>query len=508
MANVALTATINGVSQVSMGGFTGKTTHLCRDYPTQFTLQFTSDIAQWLLAIFLERVLGYTIVGSTNFTANFTPLASGTASPNLAGINYGATGGSGGISAFFEVGVPSGVYVVSLADVQRVLVLKSVANPTFNSGCFLVQGVDIANNRFIVDYRTADPGSPVFPPPELGVSTGMQWFLYSNDSTTPATRGSNGGAGYHGNLTSTNSRIVFQSPGTWFGGFVWQVRLCSENSTDYGGTGSGPCNPNTAAPGFGGTGAGDFPTGANGGKHLHHPMFWDTLNNNQGADNTRAFAPGYNGGITGGAGVSNALHRITIIGDDGGQACAIFMRHLNSGASPQPSQCMFGVPNNESLPLPTDNTRRLFVLGYVNGGNNGNNVNIQWGSGRNDEPFLVGNGFGSMGLPITATTGLWTNIESNTQNASAIWSANAADNPFLTGTELTDVDVWLGTQQTWNTSFNYPYVLEPRLAGTFPFLRAGRTNFNNYQATTDASRSFYHFINGVFMRYNGPNPVP
>lgn len=502
MANQALTTSITGQAQLSAGGFTGKTNYLCRDYPSQFTTLSQGDIAQWVLAIFLERILGYTVVGSTNFATNFTPLASGTASPNLAGINYGATGSGSNGPAFFEVGVPSGVYVVSAADVQRVLALKSVANPTFNNGVFLVQGVDIPNNRFIIDYRTADPGSALFPPPEVGTTTGMQWWLYGNDSTVPSSRGTNAGTGYRGSGTSTDSRIVLQSPHAT----AWQVRLCSENSTDAGVNGAGPCNGNTVAPGFGGTGAGDFPNGASGGKHLHTPMFWDTLNGNQGNDITRVWQPGYNGGLGSG---TLAQVRITIIGDDGGTAVNLFVRHLNSGSSPQPSSCWFGLPHNEPLPLPTDNTRRLFVLGYVQSGNLGNSVNIAWGCGRYDNTLMQGNGFGSQGVPISAATGLWAHIESNNQNASAVYSGLAGDNPFLSGTELTEVDVWLGTQQNWySSSFTYGYVMEPRLAGTIPFLRAGRANFNTYATTTDTARAFYHFVNGVFMLYYGPNPTP
>ncbi len=473
------------------------TIYLCRDYPTQFTTQYQGDIAQWVLALFLKDVLGYTVIGSTNFTANFTPLAAGTASPNLAGINYGATGGATGNSAYFEVGIPSGIYTVSAADIQRVLVLKSPANPTFNSGVFAIQGVDIPNNRFIIDYRTADPGSATFPPVEAGGTTGIQWWLYGPDSTVPASRGSNGGTGYKGYGTSTNSRIILQSPHA----LAWQVRLCSENTNDT--YSSGGCSPNTAAPGFGGNASGDFPTGANGGKHLHHPLYWDTLNSNQGADPTRVWAPGYTA-----YGSGNLNVRVTIIGDDGGQAAALFVRKLPPTGTLNSSFTVFGLPDNEPTPLPTDNTQRLFVLGWGNPQNLGQNLNIGWYMGRVDTQYMQGNGFSSLGVPVSMAVGLWSYIEGNSQAASPIANANAGDNPFLTGTELTEVDLWAGTQQNWNYQFTYGYPLEPRLIGTVPLLRAGRTNFNAYQTTTDANRAWYHHVNGVFMSYNGPNPTP
>ena len=471
------------------------TIYAVRDYQMQYTTSFHGDVAQWLLALFMKNILGYTVVGSTGFTTNFTALASGTVSPNLAGINFGATGGPGGIPAYFEVSVPVGVYVVSVSDVGRVLVLKSTANPTFNSGIFVIQGIDATNNRFVIDYRTADPGSVSFPPPEAGGTSGMLWWLYNNDSTCPQTRGTNAGTGYRGNGTSTDSRIIFQSPHAT----AWQVRLCSENSTDFGNF--GPCNSNTVAPGFAGNGSGDFPTGANGGKHLHGALFWDTLNSNQGADPNRSWAMGYSGG-------SSTLMRITIVGDDGGQAVAIFLRHLNGTTSPNPSFCVFGLPDNEPGPLPSDNTRRLFVLGYVSNANSGNNQNINWVSGRNDGGWLIGNAFGSLGIPISCTPGLWSNIEGGAQNTSAIYDATAGDNGFLSGSELTEVDIWVGCQQTFSSTFNYAFTLEPRFIGTIPLIRAGRANFTQYSTTTDASRAWYHFINGVYMTYNGPNPVP
>ncbi len=478
------------------------TTYLCRDYPQVFNTVYQGDVAQFLLAVFLKNVCGYTVVGSTNFS--MTALASGTASPNLAGINYGATGSSSGGSAYFEVGIPSGVYTVSAADVQRVLVLKSTANPTFNAGCFSVIGVDVTNNRFIVDYRTSTPGSVSFPPVETGGAAGMEWWLYNQETTFPSTRGANTGTGYRGYTgagvgSSSNSRIILQSPHST----AWQVRLNCENSTDY--STNHTCTATSISPGFGGNSAGDFPNGANGGQHLHQPLFWDELNSNQGADYTRAWAMGPCSATSGT--LTGWLSRITIVADDGGQACAVFVRHLNSGSNPTPGWSVFGICDNEPTPLPTNNTQRLFVLGntaWQSGACIGFFCTVQGNQG------MQGNGFSSLGVPVSAAPGQWAYATGNSQNGSPITDGNATDNPFMAATELNAVDVWAGTTSNWSQSglFTYGYPFEPSLLGTIPFVRAGRTNFNTYQATSDASLAWYHFINGVFMTYNGPAPTP
>lgn len=326
----------------------------------------------------------------------------------------------------------------------------------------------------------------------------MAWWLYNTDSSVPASRGVNSSTGYKGYGTSTDSRIVLQSPHA----SAWQVRLCSENSTDYGGVGFGPCNSNTWAPGFGGNGAGDFPTGTNGGKHLHVPLFWDMLNNNQGADNARAWAVGPVGGGSG-----NLQCRYMIVGDDTGQAFALFIRRAGAGTM-NPCWAICGIPDNEPGPLPSDNTRRLFLFGFMNTANLGQNVTIAWGNGRADGGFLSGYSFGSRGVPISCSMGMWAYIEGNLQNASPIFHANAGDNPFLGATELTTMDLWAGVQQHWWITLTYTFPLEPRFMGTLPLMRAGRTNFPTFSTTTDAGRAWYHFQNGVYMTYNGPNPVP
>lgn len=126
--------------------------HTVRDYITKNSANGNRQfIASYLLSIFLRRILGYSYVGDTNFginsvgtiliaTADSTPTA---ATPTFvtgtkAGINQGT-------SREFYVWVPPSVRTVQLADVGRLLVLKSTANSTFNSGIFLITGYEALN---------------------------------------------------------------------------------------------------------------------------------------------------------------------------------------------------------------------------------------------------------------------------------------------------------------------------------------------------------------------------
>jgi len=122
--------------------------HTVRDYLFQNISSVNRQfIPTYLISIFLRRVLGYSYVGDTNFpinntgtlliaTADTTPTVAPTfAVGTKAGINQG-------VSREFYVWVPPAIRTVQLADVGRLLVLKSTANSTFNSGIFLITGFE------------------------------------------------------------------------------------------------------------------------------------------------------------------------------------------------------------------------------------------------------------------------------------------------------------------------------------------------------------------------------
>lgn len=136
--------------------------HLLRDYLIQnVSSPGRNYIPSYLMAMFLRRVLLYTYVGDTNFninsigtlliaTADSTPTA---AVPSFAGGTKAGINLASGLEFF--VSIPAGTRVVSQADVGRLLVLRSTANPTYNSGCFLIDGYDTGTNSYRIAYRTS-----------------------------------------------------------------------------------------------------------------------------------------------------------------------------------------------------------------------------------------------------------------------------------------------------------------------------------------------------------------
>lgn len=135
--------------------------HLLRDYVTQNTTTPSRRyIPSYLMAMYLRRVLLYTYVGDTNFNINSVGtllISTADSTPTADAPTFGV-GDRAGINLSsgkeFNVSIPAGTRVVSQADVGRILVLRSTANPQYNSGCFLIDGYDTGTNSYHIDYRT------------------------------------------------------------------------------------------------------------------------------------------------------------------------------------------------------------------------------------------------------------------------------------------------------------------------------------------------------------------
>lgn len=440
--------------------------HLLRDYQNQTAVgNVTTDQLAYFLVIFMRRILGYTVVGQTNFDIDSATylVASGTSSPDRAGINFGA-------GAFYEVSIPVGVRTVVGGDVGKMLVLKSTANPRFNSGVFLITGINAGSNRYIVNWRSGD-----VPPVEAADS--IQWWLHNADNTYPATRGANAGTGYRSFGSSTCSRIILQSPHV----SAWQVRICMESSTDY--TTNGTTVHWTYAPGYGGNSSGDFPAG---GDHLHSVLWWDT------ATTTVAQMPGMSCNTP-----SGDIYRTTMVGDEEGTGVCCIVRRVTTAGN---WMFQFGLCESEPTPLPVKNVRRLWTMGHnvISGG-----VSVYLAA---NNAFYHGIAQGFNGQPVSANIANWTHIETNTAVfGGPYYNLNAADNPFTGSTDLIPVEIAAGvTQNFYGQVNNRIHQYEPRILGTVPFVRQGRTNFGNYTLTTDVGKSWQHFVNGIFMMWGGP----
>lgn len=484
--------------------------HLCRDYITQnISTGNRTYIYAYLLAIFMRRVLGFSYVGDTNFninsvgtlliaTGDTTPTAATPTFPpgNRAGINLG-------VQKEFFVSIPVGVRTVSSLDVGRILVLRSTANPTFNSGLFVIVGFDIPTNSYIIDYRTLGDKPPVEP------ADSMNWYLYEKDINCPTQGAGNTlklSSQYGGDGNSTTPRIMLQSPHST----NYQVRICNESTADFATDNSnGNCPITSVSLGFGGTVAGDFTIG---GSHTHAPQWADS-----GSTLYLGGAPG----LGDGGGSTATQFRVTMIGGDDGYGAAVFARRPGNSVTPTSFVCVFGIPFNEPLPLPLNPAARLFTIGSGYMGNDGGNGNrttndmgLQAGvikSILNSNSVSQGMSYAPFGAPVMCAASFWAYIAGGAQNSGPQLDGSATDTPFISSTELLPLDLIQGTLASWNTLIGPPdpaYPLAPRLMGTIPYIYEGRANFGDFSPSTDLARSFQHMRRGLFIPWNGPNIIP
>src|SRR5574337_133506 len=475
--------------------------HLCRDYLTQnISTGNRTYIYPHILAIFLRRVLGYSYVGDTNYninsigslliaTGDTTPTTAPTFPPgNKASINLGT-------QKEFYVSIPVGVRTVTGTDIGRILVLKSTSYPTFNSGLFVILGIDSTTNSYIIDYRTLGDHPPV------EAADSLAWYLYEKDISCPVNAGPNSkNAGeYRSDSDSPTPRVLLQSPHS----LAWQVRICNESTSDFATNNFGStvwnCPQTSVAPGFGGNSAGDFFVF---GQHFHAPMWYDS----------NAFV--YMGGARGigdGGGRTGTQFRVTMIGDDTGQGVVMYARsHVNS-TQPTSFILCFGVADNEPLPLPTNNLARLFVLRTGFHGNDGfgqreiNDGALQAEYLQPNPPGAQGMSATPFGTPCMCAASFWTYVTGVAQYNGPHFDSSATDSPFINDTELFYVDLVQASLTGWNrasfgTSSGTPvYPLAPRLMGTIPHLRYGRSNFGDFSPSTDLGRQYQHLRRGLYI---------
>src|SRR6185369_9937039 len=231
----------------------------------------------------------------------------------------------------------------------------------------------------------------------------------------------------------------------------------------------------TFAPGFAGNPAGDVITS---GRHLHGAMYYDS--------SSEIFNTGTGCGDNAGIG---PIYRYTMLGDDTGQTVHIFARRPLNATSPPAFYINFGLPDNEPLPLPIDNIARLYCLGNVYGNNVGNgrlsDISLQVGHGTNSAIQGATMSLYNFG-PKTCSPSLLAYVTGNNQGAGPAFDGSASDSPFTSTTELLPVDLVSGVNQTWDNATSvqaFPY--EPRVIGTMPFIRSGRTNFGDFVLATD-----------------------
>lgn len=471
-------------------------THLLRDYQNQKfnSSTGTPDQIIWIASIFCRRVLGYSVVGQTNWDLESSTYlkASGMGVGQRAGINFGPNNK-------YEVSIPLGVRAVTVQDVGRMLVMKSNANPRHNSGIFLITGLNVPDNRYIVDYRSTDD------PPAEAVDS-IQWWIYEHDGIFPNNRTTPGGVlgEYRGHgAACTCSRVILQSNHST----QWQARFMMEHTLEW----RAGFEPNsvettniwTIAPGFGGNSIGDF---AVGGEHVHSPLWWNSNDQNRCGQQ-----PGLGNVLGFRALGQQEQFRMYMIGDDEGHGLYIAVRRP---FGPVPFgvfshwQFQIGVCEDEPTPLPVRPVRRLFVMGN-NSPSNSSQLSI----------LNVANSFhyhgltqGFNGQPVTANLANWSFIETNAavslgNSGAPFYNTNGGDNPFTQAIDLLPVEVVAGFGENWySQSNNRVHQFEPRLMGTLPWIKSGRSTLPMWSATADLG--WFHLTYGVYMMWGGPAALP
>lgn len=455
------------------------TLHISRDFfPRNYT-GVVAEVELYFLAVFLRYVLGYTVVGQTNFNLNGAAITKG--SGTAASMNFG-------YPDQFAVAIPSGQYTVSVSDVDRILVLASSSNPKKNSGLFRITGINTTNNWLYVNFS-----SPEYPVAESGT---LRWAVVEKEDLFTFNTGGvlspgNNSSFYQSQGIATCSRIILQSPAGW------QVRLTRESAND---SSSSPGFSNlptsTVAPGYGGNSAGDF---AAGGEHLHMYQFRNLGSSTSYRANMCS--------VTLTAFTMGGINRVYMWGDDETGSVVLASRHAGSQNT---NWLAFGLCEQEDLPLPGRDAQRLFVIGYNSATSTVSNTrqialttdtffSAQGGAG--------GSGFGLSRQPVSACFSLYAYLTGQSSSAAhPRFDAAANDNFFTLQTELLPVDVCVGTWDSLDTlTGNNILQLEARRLGVFPFARYGRV-FSNFTITND--KNWIHLLNGVWLPWSGIQNLP
>lgn len=374
----------------------------------------------------------------------------------------GCTGGTGTMVVGSNVLIGNGFQTITYTGINA----TQFTGCTGGSGT-LITGQTIYNqNRYVIDYR----GNGDLAIPEANDT--VMWWLYERDSLCPSNGAGNGSGGYNGIGSSVTPRIILQSPHST----GWQVRICNESTADSPvNIFNAACAPCTAAPGFGGNSAGDYPLG---GECLHSNIYYDK----SGAVVNGDYVCGNGFGDDASFGPQ---HRFTFIGDDTGQSVHMVARRLLNAVSPRSIYVVFGIPDNEPTPLPFKDIRRLFVLASARG---------DVGNGQVNDVSLAVSYVNSIGMhgaafhdtPISAHPSCLAYVTSNNQLNGPAFDASASDCPFTSSTELMPVDITAGMIFSWaggTPAQIFPFY--PKCMGTIPLMKFGRANFGNYTLTTD-----------------------
>ena len=372
------------------------------------------------------------------------------------------------------------------------------------------------------------PNAPTYNPEYITTATPSKTIIASL-LDRPAFNNTPDDGHYHGQGSYDRLRVIYQSPHPT----GWQVRLCLESAYDTGDSSSGgACNGVTLsiAPGFSGSG-GDFATGFNGGRHLHGALWYNTASssyrgltiglNPDHAYSDHVAAAGTLGNDYASHGQYvmtsfNAGHlfpfesstndyrwRMYIWGDDVTGAVVVCNRGYFNASD---EFAAFGIPEDETVPLPPDPVQRLFVVGQSN-----YSQGVDWRTGTYQDDGISGVAY-SLDLrrgPISCALATYNFVSTQGGNNNGIrFDSAAGDTPFLEASELLPVDLIAGGRDTGYVNSSGPEVirLETRRMGRFPIARIGRANVASW-TTADSGNLWFHATNGFYLPWGGIRPM-
>lgn len=488
--------------------------HLCRDMTTLPTAS-SPGTNMYFAAIFLYHVLGFKVIQHRNFALQSSSFEKGfgtdfSGSYLFAGISTGSATG-------YQVAIPTASYLVSSADINRILALKSDLYPKANSGLFRITSATLASNLLTIDYRV---NTGTLPPAD----NHLRWRIYEAETVVNRfwSSGSNVAsgslqfssslrfgyttwdAGTAGVLAASASRLFLESPDD----SLWQVRLCLESDFD---VKSGSSQVGfTMAPGFY---TSTDPYESPGGKALHGPLFFNTT-----ASLYRGTAVGLGPAMVNN-GWTTGQWRVSMWGDDETGTFIIVNRGLTLQAS---GWAAFGLCEDDHLfpfiPPDPNTMKRLFTMGSPRALGT-----FEW---RTDfaNPTLANPppvscvAWGDIEQPVPAALSSYADIFNQTTHFRNI--ATAGTTSFGGYTEVVDVEVLAGvfdTTQAPTTSSIYQF--QPRRVGRFPLARQGAGRYPGIPSTVGyvtwshspddpgdagAGPRWLHTEAGIFLPWGGP----
>ena len=166
----------------------------------------------------------------------------------------------------------------------------------------------------------------------------------------------------------------------------------------------------------------------------------------------------------------------------------------------------FGLPEDETFPLPPSSIQRLFVIGKAT---TNSEDQVDWLCGCTTQDGTTGLAY-SLDLkagPITCVMASYVYASTQDANTNGIrYDTGAGDTPFLSATEVIPVDLIAGTWgNLYASNSAYPQVfnLEPRRMGRFPIARQGRSFGQPKWSTVDTAKQWYHISNGFYLPWGG-----